>query len=184
MKRLGFFTGAVLAGIGVFLFNQWRHVSDDDRLIAVLADHCLPYVQTGVTPFQDIGRAPGVYDGILSDQTLTDGGTRVLYDLRFVAHWGISTDRGISTRVCKVSPTHHESTVPVFVTNTNDITVRLRNHIADLQNLISENIQLGGDVLSLGWRSDDSALSHQRIGLLAGPGQVSNVVVTAVIEVE
>ncbi len=184
MKRLGFLTGAVLAGIGVFLFNQWRHVSDDDRLIAVLADHCIPYVQTGETPFQNLGRAPGVYDAAGPDNTLTDGGARLIFDLRFIAHWGVSTDDQASRRVCKVLPTYGDATVPFFSTNTNDLTARLPRHIPMLGSLTAENNQLGGDVVTYGWRAAAGDDTDLQVVLLAGPAQVSNVVVTAIVDAQ
>lgn len=103
IKRVGFLFGAVVAGIGVMLFNMWRHVSDEDRLRAVLLDHCIPYVQTGAAPFGDIGRTLGVYDGIDVRSDLANGSNRLVYDGRFVAQWGEIDDEDSAVRACIVN---------------------------------------------------------------------------------
>lgn len=184
MKRLGFLTGAVLAGIGVFFFNQWRHVDDDDRILAILSDHCLPYVQTGETPFQTLGRAPGVYDTLGVDNTLADTGARLIYDLRFHAQWGVSSAQGYPIRVCKVSPTYSENTVPVLATNTDDFIARYSDLIPALEALTTQQLSLGGDLISLVWRTETAPLMELNVAVLGGRGQVSNVVVTAGFEAE
>lgn len=180
MKRLGFLTGAVLAGIGVFMFNHWRHVSDDDRLLALLGDHCLPYVQRGEIPFQTLGRAPGVYDVVGRDNTLAETGSRIIYDLRFVAQWGVSTGFEHPVRVCKVSPTYSENTVPTFQTNTDDFNHRFAALLPTLQTLSAQNFAIGGGQMALGWLTPDGGETDDlQVSVLASEGQVSNVVVTA-----
>ncbi|MGJ8610072.1 MAG: hypothetical protein ACSHWY_03190 [Octadecabacter sp.] len=107
-KVLGFVAGAVAAGIGVFAFNTWRHVSDEDRLMAVIADHCLPYAQTGAEPFDGVGRPVGVYDGANLSPRIVDGGSAILYDNRFVAQWGYNADAETPVRMCLIRPNSAE----------------------------------------------------------------------------
>lgn len=186
MKRLGFLTGAVLAAIGVFLFNQWRDIDDDDRLTEILVDHCLPYVQTGAIPFQTLGRSPGVFDDVLPNEQLQqDGGARLIYDLRFVAHWGVSSDFENSARVCLVQPTYNDGTVPLFATDTTDLIQRYTNRVSQLGALTTDQVAMGGDLTTFVWQdADTDGTTGLRVALLAGRGAVSNVVVIADITTE
>lgn len=178
MKRLGFLTGAVLAGIGVFLFNQWRHVSDDDRLIAVLADHCLPYVQAGEIPFQDIGRSPGVYDAIDVDERLQNGGARLIYDLRFMAQWGETEDADGPVRVCRVDPTYGENTVAAFEVDPDGFVERYTDVLSVDEPLIPQADAVTTGPTVFGWYGGDRPQDEGlRVVFGVSPGLVSSVLV-------
>lgn len=115
MKRLGFLTGAVLAAVGVFVFHTLRAVDDDDRLMAALAEECLPYVFGGQdVPFENLGRSPGVYDVVDVDDRVTGGGLRLIHDLRFLAQWGVVETAVGAVRICEVNPTFGENTIAAF----------------------------------------------------------------------
>jgi len=102
MKRWGFLTGAAIASIGVWLFYALTTVTDEDRLAAVLTQHCLPYVQTGATPFGDLGRSPGVFDNLNLNTSIEGGGARLIFEGRFAAQWGLAQDANSDVRVCAV----------------------------------------------------------------------------------
>lgn len=102
-KVLGLITGGAVAAAAVTGFNAWRYESDADRLASALRDNCLPYVQSGITPFQDIGRSPGVYDQFDRNDAITNGGARLIFDNRFSTQWGESEDSDSPVRVCEIS---------------------------------------------------------------------------------
>lgn len=176
MKRLGFLTGAVVGGLVVFAFNQWRHVSDDDRLTAVLRDHCLPYVQTGETPFQDIGRSPGVYDDVSVNETFQKGGARLVFDLRFVAEWGETEDADGPVRVCSVSPTYGENTVAAFEVNPDGFVERYTDVLSADEPLSPTADQVTGGPTTFGWYGADRPQNRGlRAVFTVSPGLVSGV---------
>ena len=178
MKRLGFLTGAVLAGIGVFLFNQWRHVSDDDRLTEVLVNHCLPYVLTGAPPFQTLGRTPGVHDDVEPNDRLTDGGTGLLYDLRFVARWVHSFDEDGPVRICRVEPSYGEGTVAFFSVDTDDFIERYTDVISEYAPLSPQSVPIGETPTVIGWYGADRTSSEGlRLVMSASSGAVSGLLV-------
>ncbi|MDB4213581.1 hypothetical protein N9741_01775 [Octadecabacter sp.] len=97
-KVLGLATGALVASVAVWVFNDWRHVSDEDLLAVALSDHCIPYVSTGAMPFEGIGRSVGVYDNVERDARVTGGGAAIVFDDRFAATWGEISE--LPLRVC------------------------------------------------------------------------------------
>ncbi len=178
MKRLGFLTGALLAAIVVFAFHQWRHVDDDDRLLAVLVDHCLPYVQNGDIPFQTVGRAPGVYDAVEVDAGLKNGGARLIYDLRFIGEWGETEGLYGPARFCSVRPTYGENTVPAFEVDPNGFVSRYSRLMKTFDPLLepqSETLTNEGPVVFGWYRSDQSEAKGLRVVLTASVGVVSGV---------
>ncbi|MBT8410925.1 MAG: hypothetical protein KJP02_03890 [Octadecabacter sp.] len=175
-KVLGLITGAAVAGVVLIAVNAWRHVSDDDRLSEVLADHCLPYVRTGATPFEDVGRAPGVYDAVDLREGIEAGGAVLLYDARFVAQWGILRSAGNPTiRLCDVKPTYAANTVAGFAVNPDGFIERYSAVIASKGDLAPEMDTLTDGPHTLAWvdaggRSDRGL----RVVLVASPGLVSS----------
>ena len=59
-------------------------------------------MQTGASPFQDLGRSPGVFDNLELNTTIEDGGARLIFDGRFAAQWGLAQDANSDVRVCSV----------------------------------------------------------------------------------
>lgn len=114
MKRWGLLTGAVLGAIAVWAFYALTTVSDDDLLTEALAEHCLPYVQSGAQPFESVGRSPGVYDAVTARSSITDGGVRLLFDGRFQAHWGLVEGAGRQSRICEITPASGHAVPPAF----------------------------------------------------------------------
>lgn len=111
-KVYGFLTGAGVTAAAIFGFNAWRNVSDEDRLTLVITDHCLPYVTAGGLPFDGMGRAIGVYDGITTDERIINGGAAVIFDARFVAEWGVITEPPV--RICMVYGVVKDAVQQVF----------------------------------------------------------------------
>lgn len=171
MKRWGFLTGAAVAAIGVWAFYALTGVSDDDRLAAVLTDHCLPYVQTGDAPFADMGRTPGVFDDVPLREAVSDGGARLIYDGRFTAQWGIIDSAGRASRICEITPVYTERRTPAFVVRPDGFTSRY----ADLLGL-SGAPQTAPNIAA--WYEDPTQQDRGlRVVMIAGDGVVSNVVV-------
>lgn len=141
-KVLGFIAGAVLAGTAVFAFNSWRHISDDDRLFAALERDCIPYVMTGVTPFEGLGRGIGVYDNVSVDARLTNGGAAILYDGRFVASWGDIQDPPL--RICRVDGRPMGASTQSFEVDTDTLIDRVGVAAQALGDLQNEVERLGG----------------------------------------
>ena len=108
----------------------------------------------------------------------------MLFDLRFIAHWGVSTEGGTPSRICKITPTYNENTVPFFVTNTFDISSRYTDLIPALKDFTTEQQSLGGDLFSLVWGNDAATHNGINVAFLGSHGQVSSVVVIDVIEAE
>lgn len=119
MKAAGFATGAGLAGLAVYGFYALTEVTDTDLLGEILSEHCLPYVQTGDTPFEGMGRTPGVYDEVNLKENLLDGGVLLIHGGRFVAQWGVAENLGpqgdTTFRICEVDPTYSDETIAGFV---------------------------------------------------------------------
>lgn len=179
MKLFGFASGALAAALAVWGFNTWRHVSDDDRLTLILADHCLPYVQTGAIPFGDIGRTPGVYDEVDLRGGFTDDGAALLYDNRFVAQWGIAPDgSGGELRACDVQPTYKDDTTAGFLVDADGFVARYTDVIATAEPLIPEVDVLTDGPLTFGWfGADRPQLEGLRVVMVASPGVVSSAIV-------
>ncbi|MDG1406935.1 MAG: hypothetical protein P8Q50_03675 [Octadecabacter sp.] len=97
-KVLGLATGSLVASVAVWVFNDWRYVSDEDLLATALRDHCIPYASAGAMPFEGIGRDVGVYDNVERDARVTEGGAAIVFDDRFTATWGEISE--LSLRVC------------------------------------------------------------------------------------
>jgi hypothetical protein len=111
-KVYGFLTGAGITAAAIFGFNAWRNVSDEDRLTLVITDHCLPYVTAGELPFNGMGRAIGVYDGITSDKRIINGGAAVIFEARFVAEWGVIAEPPV--RICMIYGIKKDAVQQVF----------------------------------------------------------------------
>lgn len=111
-KVFGLATGALVASLGVWGFSALRHVSDDDRLTSALAEQCIPYVQTGETPFVGMGRGVGVYDAVELDERVRDGGAAIIFDGRFAATWGELDDPAL--RLCQIDGRPNGAGVQMF----------------------------------------------------------------------
>ena len=111
-KVYGFLTGAGVTASAIFGFNAWRNVSDEDRLTSVITDHCLPYVTVGGLPFDGMGRAIGVYDGITTDERITNGGAAVIFNARFVVEWGVIAKPPV--RICMIYGRMNDAVQQVF----------------------------------------------------------------------
>lgn len=180
MKLVGFLMGAAVAGVGVFAFNTWRHVSDADRLAAVLLDHCIPYVQTGDTPFTDIGRTVGVYDGIDRLPDIENGGIRLIYDARFVAQWGESGDADGPARVCIINDTYARSDSKGFEVAPASLTGWVASKIAPQTGLNGRQTDLTPPPRVMSWGQDGTdENSGLRLFLTAQMFGVSDVIVVS-----
>ncbi|MGJ8625252.1 MAG: hypothetical protein ACSHW1_21120 [Yoonia sp.] len=155
-KALGFIAGAVVAGIAVFAFNTWRHVSDEDRLTAVIADHCLPFVQTGTAPFDGLGRGVGVYDGADLSPQIINGGSAILYDNRFVAQWGYNADAVTPVRMCLVRPNSAEDDGNGFYVATRPFVEKLDADVMTPNGLVMIEDVLDSLPNVLVWEKQDS----------------------------
>ncbi len=182
MKVLGFVSGAVVAVIGVTAFNAWRHVSDNDLLVSALRDHCIPYVETGAMPFGGIGRAPGVYDNVEIDDRLTNRGTKIVFDARFVATWGEIED--LSLRVCRVDGRPTGASLQGFAVDPDGLDERLNDAVQELGDLRPDTERLGevDDIQrtyrTLGWFEAGKAQDRgNRVVLSVTQSQVTNVIV-------
>lgn len=176
MKSAGFLVGAGLAALAVWLFYALTTVRDDDLLAAVLGDHCLPYVQSGAAPFADMGRAPGVYDAVETREGLSDGGTRLLYDARFVAQWGIYD----GLRFCEVKPTYASASPTVFEVAPSGFIARYTELIAPFAPLVPDVETLRDGPRSIGWYGADRAPTEGlRVLMVASPGRVASVLAVA-----
>jgi len=170
MKRLGFLTGAIIAAIAVFAFNTWRHVSDDDRLLSVLKDHCGPYIVNGDTPFSGESRPIGVYDNVdIPDGYLRDQSAIVLDD-RFLVSWGQveATDQ----RACRVSGRQDGATMQAFNVDPEGFIGRVTSQLSILGDLQPTDPDWDGTqiVPALGWRvaNDDFANAPQVLMTING----------------
>lgn len=180
-KILGLAVGA-LVGVGaVAAFTAWRHVSDEEILIASLADHCLPYVETGAVPFSDMGRAIGVYDGVELDDALQDGSARLLFSNRFVAQWGVVPADGASpkpVRVCRVSPTYAVSDDLGFAVPDEGLIEKITAVVAPDGRLIADRDSVPNGPTTIGWFEPDTPVTDGlRVVIVAGGGLVSILVV-------
>jgi len=177
-KVYGLLTGAGIAAVVIFGFNAWRHVSDEDRLMSVLSDHCLPYVKTGATPFEEMGRSAGVYErAFLSDQ-FSDGGHKILFDGRFVAQWVNNVDGDSAVRVCKVDYSLNSAGSVGFDFDTLDLVAWIDETIADDNDLVFLEGEIGPMPTALAWHSSDAArFEGLRIALTAQDTGVSGILV-------
>lgn len=181
-KVVGLATGALVASMAVWGFNSWRHVSDDDRLTSILADHCLPYVQSGAAPFEGMGRAPGVYDAVDLIESLKDGGAILIHDARFLAQWGVVTDAGVEGdtrfRICEVKPTYADDTIAGFAVTAEGFGSRYSDIIAPDGALAPNFDDITSGPQMIGWYGregdEDDGL---RVVMTASPGLVSSVLV-------
>ena len=175
-KVLGLITGAAIAGVVLAGVSAWRHVSDDDRLSELLADHCLPYVRTGATPFEGLGRTPGVYDVVDLREGVEAGGVVLLYDARFVAQWGILRSAGNPTiRLCDVKPTYAANTVAGFAVNPDGFIERYSSVVAPNGDLAPEIDTLRDGPRTLGWVDAGGRPDRGlRVVMVASPGLVSS----------
>ncbi len=175
-KILGLATGAVVASIGVWAFNEWRTVSDGDRLASVIAEHCIPYVERGVTPFGGMGRPVGVYDDADLRGGLTEGGTAILFDNRFIAEWGNAVDAQVSARVCSVKDSYSRSDSIGFVIETDNLTGWFDDLVGAEKGLVATPVSTEASPNMLIWQEPDADVSTGlRIVLLTLGGGVSAV---------
>jgi len=186
-KVLGLASGALVASLAVWAFKDWRSVSDDDRLTAILQDHCLPYVRTGAVPFDGMGRSPGVYDDVDLDDRLIEGGARLIHDARFVVEWGISPDAGplgdTTFRACKANPTYGDNTVAGFVVDGEGFIQRYSDIIAPDGSLLPDQDTVENGPIALGWFNANGDQSDGlRVVMVASDGLVSSVVVGTPID--
>lgn len=180
MKLAGFVTGAAFAGVAVWAFNDWRHVSDEDRLLTVLNDHCLPYVDTGSTPFGGMGRALGVYDNADLDQTLVQGGARLLFDNRFLAQWGVSPigdGRPKDVRICRVAASYAAAGAEGFEVPDAGLIQKITGAIAPNGDLVTDYETVPNGPTTIGWFEPGTDISDgRRVVIVAGGGWVAYVV--------
>jgi len=181
VKLAGFIVGAVVAAVGVTAFNTWRHVSDDDRLTRYLADHCLPFATGGDAPFDDLGRAPGVYDDFQSRDDLRDGGVRLLEGNRFAAQWGYLDNEGPNNdqvlRFCGVKATYAENTVSGFEVEPDGFVGRYSDVITAFGLLQPEEDTLTTGPRTFGWFETEA--EGLRVIMTASPGLVSGFIVVS-----
>lgn len=176
-KVLGLITGAAVAAAVLTAVSAWRHISDEDRLTEVLADHCMPYVRSGAAPFDGLGRPPGVYDVVDLRDGIEDGGAVLLYDGRFVAQWGVLRGVGYPTvRLCTVNPTHAAHTVAGFAINPDGFVARYSRIIAPDGDLTPETDVLTDGPGTLGWVDTDRRPDRGlRVAMVASLDLVSSV---------
>jgi hypothetical protein len=180
MKLAGFLVGAVAAGVAVFAFNSWRHVSDDDRLTAALRDHCIPFVHSATQPFDGIGRAPGVYDDVDVNEAGQDGGVRLIYDHRFVAQWGVVIDTDENgtespVRLCTIAS--HANSAGFAVAQDGFID-RYGDVLSDVKPLVTETAQLQGSAQTVLWNTPQMPPNvGYRALMIASDGAVISVTV-------
>jgi len=181
-KILGLASGALIASIGVWVFNEWRHLSDEDRLKAVLKDHCLPYVENGTRPFDDMGRIPGVYDTVDVNENIEDGGIRLVFDNRFLAQWGVALRDNISpdlVRICQVSPILATAGDIGFAVPDEGLIETVTAVIAPDGRLVADTETVPDGPRTIGWfEPDTDPTEGLRVILVAGGGVVS-IVLTA-----
>lgn len=180
MKLAGFLVGAAVAAIAVWLFYAMTTVTDDDRLTAVLRDHCLPYVRAASTPFEGMGRAPGVYDEVNLRDDVQDGGAAILYDNRFVAQWGvIPADADVpGVRLCTVAPSYANDASTQFDVEAEEF-IRRYTDVISPDGVLSPDIDtLTEGPRTVGWYQADVPLGEGlRVVMVAAPGSVSTVLV-------
>ena len=181
-KFAGFLVGAGMAAAVVWGFNTWRHVSDEDRLMAALNDHCLPYILTGETPFADMGRPIGVYDNAEADSRLEDGGARIVFDARFVASWGEITEPPL--RICRLDGRPMGPHTQAFEIESADFFDQVTAAIQLLGDLRLDqertDIELGVEDIfqTLGWFEADMPQARgNRLVMSVVQSQVSNLIV-------
>ncbi|MEL6960093.1 MAG: hypothetical protein AAGL89_14185 [Pseudomonadota bacterium] len=180
VKRIGFLTGAAIAGVGVWAFYALTTVTDDDRLAEVLEDHCLPYVTTGVEPFTEMGRTPGVYDEVQPRDGLEDGGTKILHGNRFIAQWGIQTGNGNTVRLCFVDPSYADNTIAAFDVTEDGFVSRMTRLFSTFDDLAPDRDVIESGPTVMGWFGMDRAPNEGlRVVMTVSPGLVSGVLVGA-----
>lgn len=180
-KLAGFLTGALVAGLLLFTLTALRAETDEDRLIAVLQDQCLPYVTTGSPPFEALGRRPGEYDGVHLDPHLQDGGAALIYELRFLAQWGrvVRSEANGTVRVCRLEPAHlaQESSAGFSVEPVGFL-ARFQAVIAPDGALIPDATEISGGPQTVSWlQPGKSASEGLRVSMGVEPGRVFAVLV-------
>jgi len=183
-KVLGFIAGVAVTAVALNIFNAWRHVSDDDRLTAVLADHCLPYVRFDTPPFENMGRTPGVFDNIDRRYGMEVGGVKLLFDARFVVHWGTVQNVGpagdTTVRICEVDAVDTEDLDTAFQVSPDGFIDRYTNIIAPDGALVPE-----GDVLANGpslvdwFNANGDKMDGLRVQMLVRRGIVTLLIVSS-----
>lgn len=181
-KVLGLATGALFASLVVWGFTTWRHVSDEDRLLAVLSDHCLPFVLDADTPFGGMGRPIGVYDGIDPDPRIVNGGAAIILDGRFVATWGEIAD--LSLRICRIDGRAEGGTTQAFNVDPDGVVARVSDAVQSLGDLQLDAERSGGDdapdllYQTLGWFEADKPQDRgNRVVMTFVQSQVTTLVV-------
>lgn len=181
-KLAGFLVGAGVAAVAVWGFKTWRHVSDEDLLMAALTDHCLPYVLTAEAPFADMGRPIGVYDNVEVDDRLTGGGAKIVIDARFVASWGEIIEPPL--RICRLDGRPLGAYTQAFEIEPDDFHDQITTAVQPLGDLQLDqdrtDIDDGVDDLyqTLGWFEGDMPLAQgNRVVMSVVQSQVSNVIV-------
>lgn len=157
-KVIGLASGAFVASVGVWAFNEWRHVSDEDLLAAALQDHCIPYVATGAIPFEGIGRSAGVYDNVELDPRVSDGGAAIVFEDRFAATWGAISD--LSLRVCILEG--RNTAAGYFTIEPDGFVDRITPLLAPLGDMATDSERLvavdsGGNYQTVAWFEADKA---------------------------
>lgn len=182
MKTLGFLTGAVVAVIAIWVFYPLTTTSDDEHLTASLRDHCIPYVQTGATPFEDMGRPVGVYDGVDLDDRVTGGGAAIVFDGRFVATWGEIED--LSLRICRLDGRSAGANLGAFDVDADTIPARVSEMVQPLGDLQPDTERLGAQsdpenlYQTLAWFQAGKAQDRgNRVVLSVADQQVTTVIV-------
>ena len=180
-KLAGFLAGAGVAALGVWAFYALTTVTDDDLLSLYLSDHCLPYVQSGTSPFTDVGRTPGVYDEVEASENLANAGVVILENNRFVAEWGETDDPNDPAgqlRVCVVETSYAESSVEGFAVDPDGFVNRYTDVIAGAERLVPEDDTLSNGPRTFGWYGAGRAVSEGlRVVMVASPARVSSVLV-------
>jgi len=179
MKRWGFLTGVVFGALVVWAFNALTSVTDDGRLAAVLQDHCLPYVTTGAAPFQDLGRTPGVYDALRTEDDFENGGLRLIFDNRFIAKWGEATNETGPVRACIVTPNFGEGTQLAFSVSADGFIDRVTDLIRPFEPLAPNSDSMPEEPTVIGWYGvDRDGLDGLVVVLTVGKAEVMNILVS------
>lgn len=155
-KVVGLATGVFVGSLAVWAFNEWRDVSDEDRLTSALVDHCLPYVLSGARPFVGQGRAVGVYDNVETHSFPHDGGAAVIFDDRFVANWGETQHPPL--RVCMIDSRATWAPSGALAVREDGVMTQMQTLLAPLGDMVPDEFSdtptesASGDIQVIGWR--------------------------------
>lgn len=181
VKIAGLATGALVASVAVWAFNDWRHVSDDDRFAALLSG-CLDFVINGENAFSDQGRSLGVYDVPEFSGPTDAQSQRLLYDGRIEVAVQTLGTFNIPTRFCSVAVVSNSANLPLMLQN-EGWTDAVSNTIADYRTVELRITELTATGLQYDWREPDMSPDDSLIVTMFGEAQsVSAMLFSAAIK--